>query len=83
MRTTVRLDDGLMSEVKQFAARTHRTLTAVIEDALRQTLARARVKPARRRVRLTTVDGKGVRPGVNLDSSAALLDLMEEDDAPG
>ena len=39
MRTTVRLDDELLSEAKQIAAKTNRTLTAVIEDALRQHLA--------------------------------------------
>ena len=39
MRTTIRMDDHLLSEVKQFAARTGKTLTAVIEEAVRETLA--------------------------------------------
>jgi hypothetical protein len=76
MRTTVRLDDHLLAEAKKHAAESGRTLTAVLEQALRESLARrsqqARAKP----VRLKTVRGSGVRPGVDLDDSAALLDLM-------
>ena len=41
MRTTVRLPDDLMKAVKRHAAETGRTLTAVIEDALRAALARS------------------------------------------
>jgi hypothetical protein len=78
MRTTVRLDDRVLAEAKKYAAETGRTLTSVLEDALRETLARrsARVKGVRP-VRLKTVKGDGVRPGVDLDDTAALLALME------
>lgn len=77
MRTTIRLDDALLRQAKKVAAETGRTLTSVIEDALRESLAR-RGKPKRRRVRLRTFKGKGLQPGVDLDDSAALLDLMED-----
>ncbi len=77
MRTTVRMDDRLLAEAKKYAADSGRTLTAVLEDALRETLARRRQRVKRERVRLKTVKGDGVRPGVDLDDSAALLDLME------
>ena len=40
MRTTIRLDDNLLAEVKLLAARSGRSMTAVIEDALREMLAR-------------------------------------------
>jgi hypothetical protein len=40
MRTTIRLDDDLLLEIKQLAARSGKTLTSVIEDALREMLAR-------------------------------------------
>ena len=76
MRTTIRLDDDLLREAKAYAAATDRTLTRLIEDALRAMLAR-RAQRSRRRVRLRTFKGQGVQPGVNLDSNAALLDLME------
>ena len=77
MRTTVRLDEHLLAEAKKRAAESGRTLTAVLEDALREALARRapRGKPAR--VRLKTFKGDGLRPGVDLDDSAALLDTME------
>lgn len=78
MRTTIRLDDRLLAEVKQFAGRTGRTFTAVVEDALRETLARGRKPKAKRALmRLPTFRGNGLLPGVDLDDSAALLDLME------
>lgn len=82
MRTTIRLDDQLLADAKQLAVRTGRTLTAVIEDALRATLARADQPPPRRRYKLPTFAGDGLQPGVDLDDSAALLDLMERDADP-
>lgn len=81
MRTTVRLDDDLLSEAKQVAAETNRTLTAVIEDALRQHLSQRHQLTEREPVRLKTVDGNGPLPGVDLDDSASLLELMERADA--
>jgi hypothetical protein len=78
MRTTVRLDDRVLAEAKKYAAETGRTLASVLEDALRETLARRSVRAkGRRPVRLRTVKGDGVRPGVDLDDTAALLALME------
>ncbi|HEU4384817.1 MAG TPA: type II toxin-antitoxin system VapB family antitoxin [Anaeromyxobacteraceae bacterium] len=77
MRTTIRIDDHLLAQAKRLAAATGRTLTQVIQDALREVLARRRAPGRRGRVRLRTVSGQGVQPGVDLDDSAALLDLME------
>ena len=78
MRTTIRLDGELLSEAKQLAAQSGRTLNAVIEEALRESLARRQKAKKRRRIRLPVFKGRGVKAGVDLDSSAALLDLMEE-----
>jgi post-segregation antitoxin (ccd killing protein) len=77
MRTTIRLDERLLAEAKRYALETGRTLTAVIEDALRESLARRRQQPQRRAVRLTTFVGDGLLPGVELDDSAALRDAMD------
>lgn len=82
MRTTIRLDDELLSQAKQLAAQTNRTLTAVIEEALRQHFAQQKQLSERTPVRLKVVSGNGVYPGVDLDDSAALLDLMETQDVP-
>ncbi len=51
-------------------------MTSIIEDAIRRALVPEKPAP-RKKIRLTTVGGKGVRPGVDLDDSASLLDLME------
>jgi hypothetical protein len=77
MRTTVRLDENLLREAKGYAAATGRTLTAVIEDALREALARRHKCTERSRVRLRTFKGTGLQPGVDLDDSAALWDLVD------
>lgn len=82
MRTTIRLADQLLVQAKRLAAETGRTLTQVIEDALREAFARRRSSGRRARVQLTTVKGRGTQPGVELDDTAALLDLMERGDAP-
>lgn len=83
MRTTIRLDDQVFHDAKQVAAQTGRTLTAVIEEALREALARRAVGPPRKRAKLPTFGGRGPLPGVDLDDSASLLDLMEARHAPG
>jgi hypothetical protein len=77
MRTTVRLDDDLLARAKAFAARTGRTLTAVIEDALRAALARPQRRPREARPELPTFGSGGTLPGVDLDDSASLHDVME------
>ena len=81
-RTTVRLDDGLFAQAKSFAARRNTTLTAVIEESLRETLSRQ--KPSRRvkAIRLITVRGHGPCPGIDLDDTAALLEAMEAPRGP-
>jgi hypothetical protein len=80
MRTTINFDDDLLAEAKQVAARTGRTLTAVVEDALRESLHR-RHRTSRRAAELPTFGEGGVQPGVDMDDSAALLELMEQDAA--
>ena len=82
MRTTIRLDDALLIEIKQLAARSGRTLTSVIEDSLREMLVRQRKLEERTPVSLPTMSGDGLQQGVDLDDSAALLALMEESNDP-
>ena len=79
MRTTIRLNDGLLSQAKSYAAEIGLTFTALIEESLRQRLARgnaSRHKP----VRLLTTGEDGVHPGIDMDSSASVMDAM---DPPG
>ena len=71
------MDDQLLRLTKEYAARSDKTLTAVIEDALREMLARQKEADQRSPVQLTVVSGNGLQPGIDLDDSAALLDYME------
>jgi hypothetical protein len=80
MRTTVRLDDALLDLARREGARRGVTLTALIAEGLRLVLARGS-SPGPRRTKVTlpvSREGGGTRPGVDLDDSAALLDVMEE-----
>ena len=82
MRTTIQLDDQLLSEAKQYAAQTGRTLKAVLEDALREALARTNAPRPQPCVPLKTFKGRGVQPGVDLDDTSSRRDLMERGDGP-
>ncbi|MDF0642619.1 MAG: ribbon-helix-helix domain-containing protein [Nitrospira sp.] len=76
MRTTINLSAELLTQIKKLAATSHSTVTALIEDAIRESLARRR---ARRRSRsaLKTYGRHGLLPGVDLDDTASTWDLME------
>jgi hypothetical protein len=66
-----------MAKAKEEAARRGETLTALIERGLRLALARS-ARPQHKviiRIPVSTARG-GTRPGVNLDNSAALLDVL-------
>lgn len=82
MRTTVNIDDGLLAEAKVLAARTSKSLGAVLDDALRALLrsnARADARPA---FVLATHGKGGLQPGVDLDDKEALAELMGDNAAP-
>lgn len=75
MRTTIKIDDRLLVEAKTRAAATGRTLNEVVEDALREAFARRDAVAAR--PELPVFRGGRLAPGVDLDDSAGLLDLMD------
>jgi len=80
MRTTIRLDDDLLARAKRAAVERGTTLTALIEDALRRALA-PETTGRRAPPNLPTFRGDGLQPGVDLDDTASLLDLMDERNA--
>lgn len=61
------------------AVETHRTLTAVIEDALRPAIEGKGKPPLKlsRRVRIPTTGAGGVLAGVDLDDMSSVMDRME------
>jgi hypothetical protein len=68
-----------MKLAKRHALDTGRTLTQLIEDALRAALAEPAHAARHDPVVLPTFGSKGLLPGVDLDDTAALTDLMERD----
>lgn len=77
-RTTVRLHDDLVERARKEAARRGKTLTALIDEGLRQVLAHSNAPVSRKRVRLpVSASQGGTLPGVDLNDAASLLDRME------
>ncbi len=78
MRTTINIDDQLLIYAKHQAVEQGITLANVIENALRQSQAtKAASKEKHEPIRLITATGTGVKPGIDLDNSRSLLDIMD------
>jgi len=78
MLKTLNLDDNLLYEVEDFATRQGTSLNTLIENLMREMLQRYRQKPKKRkRIELPIFQGDGLQPGIDLNNSHALLDLME------
>lgn len=78
MKTTLDLNDALLTEAKVLAAEQRTSLTRVIEEGLQLRLhaRRAAVRP----VRLPFYRGKGgLAPGLDGLSNQALLDAADRD----
>lgn len=77
MRTTLDLDDSLIMAAKRRAAETGRTLTALIESALRELLRHESGGGDFQEFAWTIVKG-GAQAGVDLDDRDALENRMEQ-----
>lgn len=77
MRTTVTIRDDLLRRARKLALERSCTLSAIVEEALQRALAVPPPAARSRPTRLVTYRGRGLLPGVDLDSSASLLDVME------
>jgi hypothetical protein len=78
MRTTIQLDDALLAQATKLASEKGCDLSHFIKETLRDKIAPKPSGPPHPFRPLTTVGGNGVRPGVDLNNSAALLALMEQ-----
>lgn len=77
-RTTVRLDHELLEQARREARRRGQTLTALLEQGLRLVLARAGGRQIASKVKLPVSSATGgILPGVDLDDTAALADVMD------
>lgn len=74
----MRLDHALMEQAKREAERRGETLTSPIELGLRLVLAQSRPEQRRKRVVVPVSRASGgLLPGVDLNDTASLVDLME------
>jgi len=77
MRTTLNLDDDLMKALRKRAAETGRTMTELMEEALRALLAPRPAQREEREFHWVTCRGK-LQPGIDLADRDSLLDAMED-----
>lgn len=79
MRTTVTIDDALLAEAKLIAARTHRTIGSVLEDALRKLIAEG--EPTATTPLPDFNYRGGLQPDVDLYDKERMAELLDEDSA--
>ena len=77
MRTTINISEQLYRDAKARASVTKQTVSEVIEDAVREAL-RPKPRVVAQQNALPVFGGGGVLPGVDVTSSSALWDLMDE-----
>jgi len=81
-RTTIRLPDELVRRAKRKAAAEGRSLTALIEDALRRLLSEqpAAARTPHRELPVSRETG-GLMPGIDLNQTAELQAMEDQRDA--
>ncbi len=82
MRTTLNISDELLAEAKVLAVRTHRSIGAVVDDALRMLLRREEGDSSAVEWTFPTSGAGGLQPGVNLDDRESLAELLGENALP-
>lgn len=76
MRTTIRLNDDLLKRAKKRAAAEGRTLTSLVEDGLVLVLSKTKARHPRRIELPVSKATGGVLPGVDLNRSSDLEEVM-------
>ena len=83
MRTTFDLSDELLEAAKAQALKQRTTLKQVVEDALRASLFQKAPPEDERPFELLTYGSSGLRPGVDIEHFAAIIESEDEDDMKG
>lgn len=77
-RTTIRIDEHLLAQLKQIALKERRSLAALTEDFLREAVAR-HLRPSKpTAVELPVYGQGGVAPGLDLADTKSLLEFAEQ-----
>jgi hypothetical protein len=80
MRTTVRLNEDLLRRLKAFAAERNRSMTSVLEDAVRQLLDRQEPIPPKRHIELITYGSGGTVAELDIDDPSTWKRVQTEED---
>lgn len=78
MRTTVDINDAVLRELREIAARDRRAFRAVLEETLLRGLAETASQPRAVRIQPFPL---GLRPAVAMQSLNQVYDQLEADDA--
>ena len=78
-RTTFRIDEEILAEAKALAARQHRSLNSVMEEALRRMIATAKEREGRPRVEIVTSGNPHGKPLIDT-SPAGLKKFLDDED---
>ncbi len=84
MRTTVNIDDRLLTQAKLIASREHRTFGSVLEDALPKLIAddtTPRATGADFALHTFEPERPGLLPGVDLEDKELMAQLLGDHDA--
>ena len=83
MKTTLLLDDEIHRQAKQASARLGIPLTRFIEEAIRLRISTDAARRGQPVCKLPVDKSKGgLRPGVDLDNTAELLDTLDQATEP-
>jgi hypothetical protein len=77
MRTTLTIDEDVAAKLKTIARRSGLAFRQVVNDTLRRGLARPAPAAARQPFTVHARDLGALRPGLNLDNVAELLEQVE------
>lgn len=78
MKVTIELPDALHLEAKKRALEQRRPLRALVEEALREALARKPAPARRKKICWTTAPG-GLPPGLDVSSREKMYAWIEKD----
>lgn len=79
MRTTITLDDGLAADLRRRARTEGKSVSAVIAAALRAQLSKPPAPSKTAPFRLVTVNGGGLRSGVDIAKQRTLDEIEDLD----
>lgn len=78
MKTTIEIQSELLRRAKETARKDGKTLRALVEEGLRRVVADGAAPRRKRKFRMVTFRGNGLRPGVDLRDWKKVLEIAFE-----